>query len=176
MQHTYKILSLLLDYPSAELHKALPETRSIVQHDNYLNHEQCDAFQSFLDQVQPLSLSDWQMQYVQLFDFASNGNLYLFDHVYGDSRERGQAMVDLTEMYVQSGFEHNRAELPDYLPLFLEYLSLLNDRHEVEKLLKEIAHILENMKNALSKKETAYALLLEILCTLASSSTLKIEK
>jgi nitrate reductase delta subunit len=102
--------------------------------------------------------------------------LYLFDHVYGDSRERGQAMVDLTEMYNKAGFMPCSDELPDYLPLFLEYLSLLQNEEESLKLLKEVSHILENMHKALQKKETPYSYLLELLCSLCNEDKYDIKQ
>ncbi len=166
MQKTYKILSLLLDYPTEELKHGLSDIMPLLREEAYLNEEQLLYFQEFINYAQELSIANWQMQYVDLFDFSSNNNLYLFDHVYGDSRERGQAMVDLTEMYSRSGFHPSSDELPDYLPLFLEYLSLLKQVEECEKLLGEVTHILQNMKKALDKKETAYFHLLHILCTL----------
>jgi len=133
-----------------------------------MEQSQCSKLRDFLDYALPLPLSEWQQQYVQLFDFSSNGNLYLFDHIYGDSRERGQAMVDLTEMYLKSGFTPCYDELPDYLPLFLEYLSLLKKTEDASTLLKEVAPVLENMKKALEKKETPYRFLLDLLCSLST--------
>lgn len=168
MQNTYKILSLLLDYPSEEVRENLTGVMEAVKEEECLSDSQCSLLHRFLDYAISLPLSEWQIQYVQLFDFSSNGNLYLFDHVYGDSRERGQAMVDLTEMYAESGFAPCSNELPDYLPLFLEYLSLLKDTGKSEALLKEVSHILENMRKALEKKETPYGNLLAILCSLPS--------
>jgi nitrate reductase molybdenum cofactor assembly chaperone len=169
MQNTYKILSLLLDYPSNEVKENLTGIMDVIEEEAYLSKSQCRKLQVFLDYAQSLPLAEWQMQYVQLFDFSSNSNLYLFDHVYGDSRERGQAMVDLTEMYTQSGFMPCSNELPDYLPLFLEYLSLLKVAKDSETLLKEVSHVLANMKKALEKKETPYQHLLDILCSLPGS-------
>ncbi len=166
MQNTYKILSLLLDYPDEDVKKNLHQFIDIINEDKLLKSEEISKLAQFVDYASPLTVSQWQMNYVQLFDFSTKTNLYLFDHVYGDSRERGQAMVDLTEMYAKSGFTPCSSELPDYLPLFLEYLSLLGNREESSKLLKEIAHILENMKRALVKKESPYGTLLEILCSL----------
>lgn len=169
MQNTYKILSLLLDYPSEELKENLSGVMGIVEDEGYLNESQYVKLQNFLDYAVSLSLVEWQMQYVQLFDFSTNSNLYLFDHVYGDSRERGQAMVDLKDMYATSGFIPCSNELPDYLPLFLEYISLLKKAEDSEKLLYEVSHILTNMKKALEKKETPYRYLLDILCSLPGS-------
>ena len=164
MQNTYKILSLLLDYPDEGVKENLYQFMEVVDEENLLDSEQRVKLAKFIDYASPLTVGAWQMNYVQLFDFSTKTNLYLFDHVYGDSRERGQAMVDLTEMYAKSGFTPCSNELPDYLPLFLEYLSLLSNGDESSKLLKEIAHILENMKKALVKKESPYGGLLEILC------------
>ena len=166
MQNSYKIISLLLDYPDEEVKGNLRRFLEIVDEDNLLDDDQRSHLAAFVNYASPLTLSAWQMQYVQLFDFSAKTNLYLFDHVYGDSRERGQAMVDLTEMYVKSGFTPCSNELPDYLPLFLEYLSLLTDEEEACKLLFQIAHILENMKRSLVKKESPYGNLLQILCSL----------
>lgn len=176
MQNTYKILSLLLDYPSKDLNSYLSDIMGTVREENFLSEKQYNSLQSFIDYVEPLSLEEWQMQYVQLFDFSTNTNLYLFDHVYGDSRERGQAMVDLTEMYAKSSFIPCSNELPDYLPLFLEYLSLLAQKEETNKLLNEIAHILINMRKALNKKETPYYYLLDILCSLTDSDNIKLKE
>lgn len=166
MRNTYKIISLLLDYPAAEVKARLGDVMAVVEEEESLDSVQRAKLWAFLDYASALTLAEWQMQYVQLFDFSPNSNLYLFDHVYGDSRERGQAMVDLTEMYNRSGFVSSSEELPDYLPLFLEYLSLLKAKEEAGALLAEIAHILINMKKALEKKETPYALLLDILTSL----------
>lgn len=167
MQNTYKIISLLLDYPDEELWKNLNGLMEAVREEGELAEPLCAKLQSFIGYAASLSLSEWQMQYVQLFDFSTNSNLYLFDHVYGDSRERGQAMVDLSEMYSRSGFTSCSNELPDYLPLFLEYLSLQSKAEASGELLHEVSHILENMKQALEKKETPYACLLDILYTLS---------
>ena len=168
MQNTYKILSLLLDYPSKELKSYLKDIMDTVRDEKFLNEEQCASLQLFLNYAEPFTLEEWQMEYVQLFDFSTNTNLYLFDHVYGDSRERGQAMVDLTDMYTKSGFVPCSNELPDYLPLFLEYLSLLTEKQQTDRLLNEISHILVNMRKALDKKETPYYNLLKILCSLTN--------
>lgn len=176
MQNTYKILSLLLDYPNEELKENLSDVMDVIEEESYLDESQCKKLRDFLDYAVSLSLAEWQMQYVQMFDFSTNSNLYLFDHVYGDSRERGQAMVDLTEMYAQSGFIPHSNELPDYLPLFLEYISLLKKEEDSEKLLHEVSHVLTSMKKALEKKETPYHYLLDILCSLSGSVETGIDK
>lgn len=173
MQNTYKILSLLLDYPNQEVKEGLGSVMDVIYEDRYLDQSQSASLQSFLEYAKAMPLSEWQKEYVQLFDFSTKNNLYLFDHIYGDSRERGQAMVDLTEMYNKSGFTPCSNELPDYLPLFLEYLSLLNNSADSERLLNEVAHIIKNMKKQLEKKDTSYFSLLDILCSLSESNKKK---
>ncbi|MPL90479.1 Nitrate reductase molybdenum cofactor assembly chaperone NarJ [bioreactor metagenome] len=176
MQNIYKILSLLLDYPNEDVKENLSGIKAVIEEENVLDKTQCNLLSQFLGPIQSITLSDWQMLYVQQFDFSSSTNLYLFDHVYGDSRERGQAMVDLTEMYNKAGFMPCSDELPDYLPLFLEYLSLLQNEEESLKLLKEVSHILENMHKALQKKGTPYSYLLELLCSLCNEDKYDIKQ
>lgn len=174
MQNVYKILSLLLDYPSAELCESVSGIMTLVEEDGTLDKQQQESLKIFIDYVAPFSLAEWQMQYVQYFDYSPKTNLYLFDHVYGDSRERGQAMVDLNEMYNKSGYEPATNELPDFLPVFLEYLSLLEDENESGVLLKEVSHILLNMRRAMKKKKTPYFHLLDILCSVNELTDSKI--
>lgn len=176
MRNIYKIVSLLLDYPSVELHQGVPEIMPLVENEGALNKAQQENLKTFIDYVTPFSLEEWQMQYVQLFDYSPKTNLYLFDHVYGDSRERGQAMVDLNGMYAKSGFDPKTNELPDFLPVFLEYLSLLKDENESEVLLNEVSKVLQNMRRALKKKETPYFHLLDLLCSVNDLSKSKINE
>lgn len=167
MKNRYKILSLLLDYPNKELYEVISDIVQLFEENRELNDEQMSHLCEFINYIKPMSLSKWQMVYVQMFDYSPRTNLYLFDHVYGNSRERGQAMVDLNEMYEKSGFKPNTNELPDFLPVFLEYLSLLDDSNESDILLREVSHILKNMRKALKKKKSPYYHLLEILCSLS---------
>lgn len=170
MQYTYKIVSLLLDYPNREVREALGGMVDLIESDQSLPKSQVSKLHEFVTYARSISLVEWQSAYVQLFDFSTKNNLYLFDHIYGDSRERGQAMVDLKRMYHNAGFTPCSHELPDYLPLFLEYLSLLPNPVEAEKLLQEVTHILEQMKNQLEKRESPYAALLSILYALSRGS------
>lgn len=87
MQNTYKILSLLLDYPDEGVKENLYQFMEVVDEENLLDSEQRVKLAQFIDYASPLTVGEWQMNYVQLFDFSTKTNLYLFDHVYGDSRE-----------------------------------------------------------------------------------------
>ena len=83
MQNTYKILSLLLDYPNEDVKENLSGLKRVIEEENGLDKAQSNLLSQFLDPIQSITLSDWQMLYVQQFDFSSSTNLYLFDHVYG---------------------------------------------------------------------------------------------
>ena len=93
---------------------------------------------------------------VLLFDRTRSLSLHMFEHVHGESRDRGQAMVDLGQMYERQGFEIDPGEMPDFLPLFLEYLSTQSDA-EVHELLGQTLHIVANLRTRLQKRDSIYA-------------------
>jgi nitrate reductase beta subunit len=113
-----------------------------------------------------LDLMEAQERYVHLFDRTRTLSLHLFEHVHGESRDRGQAMVDLMEMYERAGLEIDAKELPDYLPLFLEFLST-RSTEEIHDLLAQTAHILNVLAERLTKRDSAYAGVMVALGTLA---------
>lgn len=169
MLKTYKILSLLLDYPDEALMEALPTVKEEIEKERLLYYSQLEHLDEFLSSCSSLSLGEWQMMYVQQFDCSKTVNLYLFDHVYGDSRDRGQAMVDLKEMYARSGFRMVSNELPDYLPLFLEYLSFLGSREKAVELLYEVKPVLSKIAEKLGESDNPYRHLFAVLLGLAES-------
>ena len=91
-----------------------------------------------------------------MFDRTRSLSLHLFEHVHGDSRDRGQAMVDLASLYESHGFVIDRSELPDYLPLFLEFLSQIEAGEAVE-LLGEASHVVAGLARRLAERATFYA-------------------
>ena len=103
MQQTYKIIALLLDYPEEEVYKSLPDIEKMAAEDRFLDSEQLASLSNFLTACRKLSFDEWQIYYVNVFDMSKKINLYIFDHVFGDSKERGQAMVSLKEMYSSWG-------------------------------------------------------------------------
>ena len=159
---TYKALSLLLDYPSELLQQSLTELYERLRTEAYLDEASLNGIHEFITHVENISLTEWQEQYVTLFDYSKGTNLYLFDHVYGSSKERGQAMVDLKNMYLESGFMPCDKELPDYLPLFLEFASIQSCTSDAESLLSEAENVLNNMKKAIDRQQTPYSRLIEI--------------
>jgi nitrate reductase molybdenum cofactor assembly chaperone NarJ/NarW len=149
---TYLALSALLSYPEAELLEALPEIRAALDEERLLPRA---ALEQLIAELAGRGLYDSQERYVALFDRSRALSLHLFEHVHGESRDRGQAMVDLTSLYRSRGFEAAGNELPDYLPLFLEYVSLLPAR-EAKDQLAETADILRTIGDGLARRGSRY--------------------
>ena len=120
---TLKVLSALLCYPQPEMQAALTEMTEALEQENRLPKSAFLALQALIQQMQCADLMTLQEGYIGLFDRGRALSLHLFEHVHGQSRDRGQAMVDLLETYRRHGFELSARELPDYIPLFLEYLA-----------------------------------------------------
>ena len=97
-----------------------------------------------------------QERYVELFDRSRRNSLYLFEHVHGDSRDRGMAMVNLRELYAAAGLESDTDELPDYLPMYLEYLSVLPPAQERQGL-RDVGPILQAIHARLVERDSIYA-------------------
>ncbi len=156
MNIALKVLSLAISYPSRELQEAVPELKTKVAESGELGSRQCKLLERLLDDIARCDLYDAQERYVFLFDRTRTLSLHLFEHVHGESRDRGQAMVDLMAMYEEDGFEIDAKELPDYLPMFLEYLSL-KSVEQGQELLGQIAHIITVVKERLRKRKSVYA-------------------
>src|SRR5690606_1717291 len=122
---TYKVLSALIDYPSAELVNALSELRHTLEQENMIPAAACGRLDALWTHFARGDLIDLQEAYVGLFDRVLSLSLNLFEHVHGESRARGQALVELKALYEHAGFVLAANELPDYLPAFLEFLSRL---------------------------------------------------
>jgi len=156
MRRTLKVLSALLRYPTAELQAAVPEMRAALDAEARLPRNGRDHLDRLLEEIAAHDLYDLQERYVLLFDRTRSLSLYLFEHVHGESRDRGQAMVDLKALYERHGLVMASGELPDYLPLFLEFLSEIPEA-EAWELLDEVAHVLEAIHLRLRKRKVPYA-------------------
>lgn len=167
MLKTYKIVSLLLDYPCQEMVDALPRVKEEIRKEGLLGAALCKELDRFLRASASLSLQAWQMIYVEQFDCSKNVNLYLFDYLYGSSYEREQAMVDLKEMYLRCGLSMNSGELPDYLPLFLEYLSIGVSKERASELLQAVRPMLQKIERILKENDNFYVYLFTILISLS---------
>jgi nitrate reductase molybdenum cofactor assembly chaperone NarJ/NarW len=159
MTITYKALSALLAYPSADLVAALPEIAAIVGREPRLARGDKEALRALVAELGAADPLDAQEAYVALFDRGRTTSLHLFEHVHGDSRERGQAMVDLKEIYARSGFVLSANELPDFLPAVLEYLAQRPEA-EAKDMLGDCAHILRAVGEALQDRRSHYAAVL----------------
>ncbi|KZK87478.1 Nitrate reductase molybdenum cofactor assembly chaperone NarJ [Pseudovibrio sp. Ad13] len=151
-----KILSLLLNYPTQELLDDLPALKKAVNSDRLLSAKGQKMICTLCDDLATKDLYEVQERYVFLFDRTRSHSLHLFEHVHGESRDRGQALVDLREMYLTNGFAVETTELPDYIPLFLEYLAH-QPFTEGQELLGQTAHIFEALRLRLKKKGSIYA-------------------
>ena len=166
---TFKVLAALLDYPSAATIAALPEMRAVLAGEAALDGPAIDRLLLFIGRLEQGDLLDHQAAWVDLFDRTRSLSLHLFEHVHGDSRDRGQAMVDLGALYAARGLIIDRSELPDYLPLFLEFLSLVPE-DEARALLGEAAHVVEALAERLAARGSDYAALLTAVADLAEGT------
>jgi len=155
MTITYKALSALLAYPCADLVAALPEIATLVEREPRLSRAHKDGLRALAAGLERADLLDAQEAYVALFDRGRTTSLHLFEHVHGDSRERGQAMVDLKEIYARNGFVLSANELPDFLPAVFEYLSQRPEA-EAKDMLGDCAHILRAVGEALRDRGSGY--------------------
>jgi len=166
MHTSLKAISALLSYPSADLQEAVPELKKALATDPLLDNRGRAAIAAVADDLAHRDLYDAQERYVHLFDRTRALSLHLFEHVHGETRDRGQAMVDLKAMYEAKGWDISARELPDYLPLFLEFLAFC-DRGEINDLLGQTLHILTALKQRLAKRDSVYAGLFAVLETIA---------
>jgi len=152
---TYLALSALLSHPEAEFLEALPEIRAALEEEALVPRAARREVEALIEELAAGGLYDLQERYVSLFDRSRALSLHLFEHVHGESRDRGQAMVDLAALYRGRGFEAAGNELPDYLPLFLEYVSTLPPR-EAKDQLAETADVLRSIGDGLARRGSRY--------------------
>ncbi|MFV0361000.1 nitrate reductase molybdenum cofactor assembly chaperone [Tropicimonas sp.] len=165
---TFKALSLLLGYPSAELQHAMPGIGRVLREEGLIGADDLAGLDRLTGELGSGDLYDMQERYVLLFDRSRTLSLNLFEHVHGESRDRGGAMVDLLEMYRAGGFDLNGSELPDHLPVLLEYLST-RPLPDARGILADAGHILLALHERLERRETPYAAVLGALASLASA-------
>lgn len=167
MIKTYKILSLLLSYPNQELQDFLSEAENKLREEPLLSEDKISGIAEFCKNFVRSELTGWQAEYVQLFDYSRSVSLHFFEHVNGDSRDRGQAMVDLIDVYRKNGMQLTSRELPDYIPVFLEFLSTLPPSKSAE-LLGETVNILDRINMALHEKGNPYSHLFQAIISLSA--------
>lgn len=166
---TFKVLSALLNYPTAEMIEAAPDFLSVLDSERLVPASCRRALDMLIEEIATGDLYDLQERYGLLFDRSKTLALHLFEHVHGESRDRGQAMVDLATMYESQGLDISAEEMPDFLPLFLEYLSTQSS-DEVHNLLGQTLHILSALRARLQKRDSIYANALLVLEAIAGTT------
>jgi len=166
MSKTFKALSALLSYPDEDLQKAAPELRAVIEEEALLPPETRRVLDTLIENIATGDVYDLQERYVELFDRTRSLSLHLFEHVYGESRDRGQAMIELKALYEQNGLYLSASELPDYLPVFLEFLSV-RPLEEARAQLLQPAHVLTAIAERLHKRETPYEAAFQALVVIA---------
>lgn len=161
----YKFLSALLCYPEAEMIEALPEFQAALNSLPELSGGRQDL-QALLDYFSSHNLRRLQEEYVSTFDRNRLHALYIFEHIFGEDRDRGGAMVDLLEEYRRHSFELSDDEPPDYLPALLEFFSHIPPA-EAQKLLGDAVHVINHIGKNLRTAGSPYAAVLECAVSLS---------
>lgn len=153
---TLKILGLLLTYPDENLVRAANDIAKALEAEKWLPKKQLAGIRKLLAYLAASDLFDLREEYVLLFDRTPSLSLHLFEHIHGDSRDRGPAMVDLDNVYREAGLDNASDETPDYLPLFLEYLSIL-PADKAQDDLKGAIDVIAALGGRLKKRGSLYA-------------------
>ena len=162
------VISRLLEYPDAALWQHQQELFDALASGDNLSKADAQQVGIFLRDLTSQDLLDAQATYSELFDRGRATSLLLFEHVHGESRDRGQAMVDLLAQYERHGLQLDSRELPDHLPLYLEYLAQLPAAEAIGGL-QDIAPILALLQARLQQRESHYASLFDALLTLTKT-------
>lgn len=164
--HSLRVLARLLSYPDAQWRADLPDMRAALFTERALSASRLAELEQLIHRLAARSALDTEADYVELFDRGHATSLHLFEHVHGDSRDRGPAMIDLTQTYEKAGLFLAPGELPDYLPVVLEFVST-QPPQEARAFLGEMAHIFNALFSALQSRATVYASVLGALLELS---------
>lgn len=154
----YKIISILLQYPSKDLVENWAELKQFSLDIPRLSIVDITGITGFIDWACSLPLIKLQAEYVNNFDITAENSLYLTYHLFDEQdRTRGPALIELAELYKSTGFEIGDGELPDYLPLILEYVSTMEEKDSAIAFLKQIALATDIIATNLEKNKNPYA-------------------
>jgi nitrate reductase delta subunit len=165
---TLRALAALLSYPTAELVQAAPEIRDTIERERLLPAAERAALTRLVDDLGAGDLYDLQERYGLLFDRTRSLSLHLFEHVHGESRDRGQAMVDLLKLYQEGGYNPVASELPDFLPLFLEFASTREPPAAIE-LVGQPANVIAALRERLAKRQSPYEAVMAALLAISKA-------
>lgn len=168
MIKTFKALSALLSYPGTDLQDACEDIATVLMDERLLSQGTLAKVLPFIADIGKADIYDLQERFVALFDRSRSLSLNLFEHVHGESRDRGGAMVDLVETYRAGGFEPATTELPDHLPVLLEFLAT-RPLAEARATLADADHILIALRERLERRESPYACVFDALVELTQT-------
>jgi nitrate reductase delta subunit len=171
----FRALSALLSYPSEEMRQALPAIADVIRAAPIVAPTERSDLVDLINELGRDDLLTAEERYVDLFDRGRALSLHLFEHLHGESRDRGEAMVELKQLYEHAGFELSARELPDYLPVVLEYLSC-RDLAEAREMLADCAHILTTIGRSLVARRSRYAAVLQALIVIAGERPIDVAK
>jgi len=154
--YSLRALALLLSYPDADMRSKLTDIMSVLSLERALSPSRISELKNLSEELQGLDPLEVESRYVETFDRGRSTCLNLFEHVHGDSRDRGPAMIDLSQTYAQTGLVLDPDELPDHLCVVLEFASTQTE-DVAKSFLDEMAHILNSIFSALLKRESPYA-------------------
>ncbi|MBT6328552.1 MAG: nitrate reductase molybdenum cofactor assembly chaperone [Kordiimonadaceae bacterium] len=163
---TFKIIGMLLSYPKQPLIDNMAEIEQVLKSEALLPTRAMKKLLKFTEYVKQSDLYELQEEYVELFDRGHAHCLHMFEHIHGEGRDRGQAMVNLIESYAERGFYMAEGELPDYLPLFLEYLSCCPAEEAID-LIGDPINVVATIGVKLKKRDSLYYILFEAMQSLA---------
>lgn len=161
-----RVLARLLSYPDAQLRADLNDMRQVLLTEQAITGARLDELNALTSSLESGNALDNEAEYVEVFDRGRATSLHLFEHVHGDSRDRGPAMIDLTQTYEKAGLFLGPDEMPDYLPVVLEFVSTQPPK-EARAFLGEMAHIFNAIFNALQQRKSPYASVLGALLELS---------
>ncbi len=166
---TLKVLSALLTYPEPEIIAAGPELKAVIAREGLLPKPYRAGLEQLVDDLSAHDLYDAQERYILLFDRTRSLSLHLFEHVHGESRDRGQAMVDLIKLYEDGGYTPTTSQLPDFLPLFLEFAATRAPADAIE-LIGQPGHVFAALRERLAKRQSPYAAVFAALVALSKAT------
>jgi nitrate reductase molybdenum cofactor assembly chaperone NarJ/NarW len=165
---TLRALAAVLSYPTADLVQAAPEIADVIDREAIIPAPVRAELHRLIDELAAGDLYDLQERYGLLFDRTRSLSLHLFEHVHGESRDRGQAMVDLLKLYEEAGYTPTTSELPDFLPLFLEFASTREPRAAIE-LISQPAHVIAALRERLAKRQSPYEAVMAALLSVSKA-------
>lgn len=161
-----RVLARLLSYPDAELRAHVPDLRQALRAEGAVLPTRAAELDVLMTTLERGNAIENEAEYVQIFDRGRSTSLHLFEHVHGDSRDRGPAMIDLAQTYEKAGLFLAPGEMPDYLPVVLEFVSTQPPK-EARAFLSEMTHIFKLIFSALQQRQSPYASVLAALLELS---------